>query len=696
MSKISSRYALPAAVSAVLLSLSAAHAEERTGIGVPRPTLPPLEEIIVRSTRLETTLDQVPAAVSVVSKDEIQVARQQLGLDESLSRVPGLFMQNRFNFAQDLRVSIRGFGARANFGIRGVKILVDGIPETLPDGQGSVDSIDLGATEQIEVIRGPSSSLYGNASGGVISLTTEPPPSEPFAEVHASAGRYGYQRIQLKAGGSGERVGYLLNASDTRYDGYREHSRFENRQLTGRLTFDLDKDRELLAVVSLTDQPVSDDPGGLTAEVAAENPRAAWPSNVSFRAGEALDQQRIGFVYTMPLGEGHSLSARNYYVWRDFENSLPFPGGGIVAFERFYAGGGLSYTYDGFWLDRPNRLVVGIDYDNQDDDRRRFDNVAGTRGAMTFDQNESVSSLGLFVQNELSITENLLLTMGLRLDEVEFDVTDRFLSDGDDSGRRTLDGTSPMVGLTYIVSPSMSAYATFSTAFETPSTTEFANPTGGGGFNPLLDPQEAENFEVGIRGLIGNRHRYDVALFSIDVDDELIPFTLPETPGRVYYQNAGRSSRNGLEVSFVTQPLDGLQATLAYTYSDFEFDRFSDQSGAVFDGNVIPGTAKHVLFGELSWWHARGWFAAFDVLHVDDQFANNANTVVNDAYTLSNLRLGYEHTAGSLIVMPYIGVNNLFDESYNANLRINDSNLRFFEPGPERSAYAGVSVNWRY
>lgn len=695
MTKISPRHALPLAISAALMTLSPAHAQDGATGGVTRSTMPPLEEIIVRSTRLETSLQHVPAAVSVVSKDDIQIARQQLGLDESLTRVPGLFMQNRFNFAQDLRVSIRGFGARANFGIRGVKILVDGIPETLPDGQGSVDGLDIGATEQIEVIRGPSSSLYGNASGGVISLTTEPPPDEPFAEVHASTGRYGYQRIQLKAGGSGERVGYLLSAADTQYDGYRELSRFENRQLTGRFTFDLGGDRELLTVVNFTDQPVADDPGGLTAQLVAENPRAAWPTHVTFRAGEALDQQRIGFVYSMPLGDGHSLTARNYYVWRDFENSLAFANGGIVHFDRFYAGGGLTYTFDGFWLDRPNRLIVGFDYDSQDDDRRRFDNLSGTRGALTFDQNESVKSTGIFLQNELSINENLLLTMGLRLDEVEFDVTDHFLADGDDSGRRKLDGTSPMLGLTYTISPSMSAYATYSTAFETPSTTEFANPTGGGGFNPILDPQEATNLEIGIRGLLAERHRYEVALFSIDVDDELIPFALPETPGRVYYQNAGRSTRNGLEFSLVSQPTDSLQATFAYTYSDFKFDRFVDDSG-VFNGNVIPGTAKHVLFGELSYRNARGLFAALDVLHVDDQYVNNANTAVNDAYTLTNLRVGYEYTTGALIVTPYVGVQNLFDETYNANVRVNDALGRFFEPGPRRNGFAGVSVNWRY
>src|SRR5690606_2498608 len=489
------RYSLSTAVSAVLGTVLCSAAVLPAHAQIPRPQLPPLEEIVVTATRLETTLDHVPAAVSVVSKDDIQLGRQQLALDESLSRVPGLFMQNRYNFAQDLRVSIRGFGARANFGIRGVKILVDGIPETLPDGQGSVDSIDLGATSQIEVIRGPSSTLYGNASGGVISLTSEPPPEEPFAELRVSGGRYDFQKLQFKAGGSGERVGYLLSVSDSKFDGFREQSRYENTQLSGRFNVDLDRDRQLLAVVNLTDQPVSDDPGGITAQMAAENPSAAWPANIAFRAGEALEQQRLGFVYSMPLGDGHKLSARNYYVWRDFSNSLPFVDGGIVDLDRFFVGGGLSYTYDGFWLDRPNRLVIAIDYDNQDDDRRRFDNNSGLQGALTFDQNESVRSRGIFLQNELSISEQLLLTMGIRFDEVVFDVTDRYLSDGDDSGRRTLDGTSPMVGLTYAFSPNLNLYATYSTAFETPTTTEFNDPSGGGGFNPTLDPQEASNIE---------------------------------------------------------------------------------------------------------------------------------------------------------------------------------------------------------
>src|SRR5688572_7171771 len=283
----------------------------------------PLEEIVVTATLLERTLEKTPASVSVVTEDDIQLGRQQLALDEALSRVPGLFMQNRYNFAQDLRLSVRGFGARGQFGIRGVKVLVDGIPETLPDGLGSVDSIDLGATSQIEVIRGPSSALYGNASGGVISLTSEGGRDVPQAELRVAAGGYEFAKSQLKFGGETGRLNYLVSVSDQELEGYRAQSNYENKLLSGRFDVDLGRDRSLLTVVSFTDQPVSDDPGGLTAAVAPINPRSAAPLNVQFHAGESLEQQRLGFVYTTPAGERGTIKARNYYAWRDFGNLLP-------------------------------------------------------------------------------------------------------------------------------------------------------------------------------------------------------------------------------------------------------------------------------------------------------------------------------------------------------------------------------------
>lgn len=660
-----------------------------------------LEEIIIEATRLSRPLDRVPAAVSVVSQDEIQLGRQQLGLDEALSRVPGLFMQNRYNFARDLRISIRGFGARAAFGIRGIKILVDGIPETLPDGTGQVDSIDLGAIRQIEVIRGPSSSLYGNASGGVISITSEDGPEIPFANARLTVGAYDFQKLQVKAGGQTDRMNYFVSLSDSKIDGYRAHSQAENTQLSGRFNFDLAGNSNFLAVVNVTDQPISNDPGGINAAQAAADPSSARDRNVTYDTGETLDQTRVGFVYSTPIGGQGALAARSYFVWRDFQNKLPqFPNADSVDLERFFAGGGITYTHSGVVGTMPNRFIVGFDIDDQDDDRRRFVNDQGTIGALLFDQNESFTAQGVFLQDELSLNDTLQFTFGLRYDEVEYSVEDRFLSDGDDSGTRKMNDVSPMLGILYSVSPDLSLYGTVSTAFETPSTTDFANPSGGGGFNPALDPQSATNYEVGLRGAIGDRHSYELAIFDIKVDDELVPFDID---GRNFFQNAGRSSRTGVELAIVSNPTDRIRASLTYSYGDYEFDDFRvisvDAGGTPsvvddFAGNTIPGTVEHLLFGEISYTHPSGWFGVLDLLYVGEQFADNANAVKVGSYTIVNLRLGFERAVGSTIVSPFFGINNLFDESYNTDIRINAFGARYFEPAPERNAYAGVSVRF--
>jgi len=669
----------------------------------------PLEEIVVTATLLERTLDKTPAAVSVVTEDDIQLARQQLGLDEALSRVPGLFMQNRYNFAQDLRLSVRGFGARGQFGIRGVKVLVDGIPETLPDGLGSVDSIDLGATSQIEVIRGPSSALYGNASGGVISLTSEGGRDVPQAQLRVSAGGYGFEKSQLKFGGQAERLNYLVSVSDQQLDGYRAQSQYENKLLTGRFGVDLGKDRNLLTVVNITDQPVSDDPGGLTAAVAPVNPRSAAPLNVQFDAGESLEQQRIGFVYTTPAGERGTIKARNYYAWRDFGNLLPTQSQGIVDLTRDFVGGGVSYTYDGFWLDRPNRFVAGADFDNQSDDRLRYDNLNGVQGALGFDQNEHVQSYGAFLQNELSISERVQLSFGVRYDEVEFEVTDHWFANtsvsnpsGDDSGAKKFTDTSPMVGLVVELTDNVSFYTTYSSAFETPTTTEFALPGGGGGFNQALVPQTASNYEVGLRGAIGEKQRYEVSVFTIDVEDELIGSEIVTSPGRFSFENAGKTSRDGVEFNWTANPTDHIRTTVSYTYSDFTFTEFienitiANPGGVDRSGNVIPGTPENMLFAEFEYRAPRGWFVAVDAIYVDEQFGDSANTVVIPDYTLANIRMGYDFELDRLVLSPFIGANNLSDDAYTANARVNAAANRYFEPGPGRTGYGGVTVNWKF
>jgi len=653
-----------------------------------------LDEIIVHATRMGKRINEIPAAISVVTKDDIQLGRQQIGLNESLAAVPGVFIQSPYNYARDLRIAIRGFGARSSFGIRGIKIIVDGIPESLPDGQGQSDAIDLGSTQQIEVIRGPSSSLYGNASGGVINITSERGPDIPFVETRFSAGEFGYNQVQLKAGGNSGRLNYLFNISDMQSDGYRDHSEAENTLLNARFIFAIDDESELGVVLNATDQPVARDPGGINLDQAETDPTSARQRNVDFDAGEVLEQQRFGLTYRKSFGERHEIRVRNHYVWRDFANKLPFTGGGSTAFDRFYVGGGVTYTYSGEFWGRPSILIAGVDLDRQDDDRQRFDNNTGILGPMISHQDEIVTNLGLFIQNEIALTDDLALTLGLRYDDIKYAVEDKFLSDGDDSANRNLDEVSPMIGVLYSPFDAASFYATISTAFEAPTTTELANPSGSGGFNPDIDPQLATNYEVGVKGTLAERNQYELALFSIDVEDELIPF---EVGGRDIFANAGKSSRKGVEASLMSEPVDGLRLNFTYTYSDFKFDQFVDDNGNDHAGNKIPGIPEHVFRGEIMYRHDSGVFGVIDVHNVGEIHARNDNTVTTDPYTVVNARVGLaDWRLGNWGLEPFVGVNNLNDENYSAEIRINSFGGRYYEPAPKRHFYGGVAIRYNF
>ena len=653
-----------------------------------------LDEIIVRATRMDKRVNDVPAAISVVTKNDIQRGRQQLGLDESLAAIPGVFIQSPYNFSRDLRIAIRGFGARSAFGIRGVKIIVDGIPESLPDGSGQSDAIDLGSAERIEVIRGPSSSLYGNASGGVISITSERGSADPFVEARLSVGEFDFRQLQFKAGGNAGRLNYLVNLSTMQYDGYRAFSEAENTSLNARITYAFDDESELGIVLNATDQPVANDPGSINLVQAQADPTSARQTNVDFATGEVLEQQRFGLTYRKSFGERHEIRLRNHYVWRDFANTLPFTGAGATRFERFYVGGGATYAYKGELWGRPNSLIVGLDLDRQDDDRQRFDNNMGVLGPLIADQIELVTNFGLFLQNEIAISNELALTLGLRYDEIEYEFEDKFLSDGDDAATRTLDAVSPMIGALYSPFDSANFYATISTAFEAPTTVELTNPSGTGGFNPDVDPQLATNYEVGVKGRFAEQIRYELALFSIDVKDELVVF---EVGGRDIYQNAGESSRKGVEFSFTSEPVDGLRIMLAYTHSDFEFDRFVDDNGNDHSGKAIPGIPENMFRGEVGYTHSSGFYGVIDARNVGEYYANNANSVATDSYTVVNLRTGLaDWRIGNWVLQTFIGVNNLTDQSYSAEIRINAFGGRYYEPAPERHFYGGLAIRYNF
>jgi len=649
-----------------------------------------LDEIVVTATRRESSLRDVARSVSVVNKERIQNATQQLGLDEALAGVPGLYIQNRYNFSGDLRVSLRGFGARSSFGIRGIRIFVDGIPETLPDGQAGVDSIDMGSAQSIEVLRGPASSLYGNASGGVIAVTSELGTTDPFVEGKVAGGEFGFQQYGVKAAGQLSSADYLLNVSRTELDGYRDHSKYEGTLVNARMGIPINDNDRLLVALNLTDQPLAQDPGGINAAQAALDPSSARDRNVLFDSGETLEQQRVGFVYERERSSG-TLTLRNHYVWRDFDNKLPFVGGGAVDLERFFYGVGAQYSL-GDVLPDSFELAFGIDYHRQDDDRQRFDNNSGVIGAQVFDQNEQVDSSGIYVQGEYQLNDAWTLQAGLRYDELSYDVSDRFLADGDDSGTLDFDRFSPSLGVNFKSAAGV-LFASYSSSFETPTTTELANPDASGGFNASLEPQLADSFEIGYKAGRENLF-YELSLFQIDLEDELIPFELAAFPGRTFYSNAGSSERTGAEVALSWQHDSGFGIDASFTWSDFKFENFVDDNGNDFSGNQLPGLPKQ--FGYLGFNYAtdNGFSGVLETVYSGDLYANNANSAQVSRYFVTNLRFGIEIQSGKWLFRPYGGINNLFDESYNNNIRINAFGSRFFEPAPGRHVYVGVVVNY--
>lgn len=397
-------------------------------------------------------------------------------------------------------------------------------------------------------------------------------------------------------------------------------------------------------------------------------------------------------MYERDLGAG-DLLVRNYYVWRDFSNRLPFVDGGAIDLQRFFWGAGVQYSL-GELLPDAFDLTFGLDYDRQDDDRLRFDNDQGTRGALVFDQNELVESVGAYGQAQYELGDRWQLSAGLRYDRVTFDVDDGFLADGDDSGSIELDELSPSLGVNVELGDHV-AFASFSSSFETPTTTEFANPSGAGGFNQALEPQKADNFEVGLKGERGELY-YEVALFHIELADELVPFELPGFPGRTFFSNAGESERTGLETAVSWQGERGFGVDASWTWSDFTFDSFTDESGTNFGGNELPGVPEHFGFVGITYESEGGLYARLESRYSGSLFADNANEVRVGSYAVTSFRVSRDFVHGPWQIRPYLGVNNLFDERYYGHVRTNAFGGRYYEPAPGRNAYAGIDVRYRF
>lgn len=663
----------------VLLSVSSAYAQTAS----PPTELAPVE---VHAQRVDS--DWLEAGTAITSVDAADLtADRALSLAESLQRVPGVFVQNQYNFSQGLRLSIRGFGARASFGVRGIRVLVDGVPLTLPDGQTELDGFDLSLVDRVEVIRGPASTLYGNAAGGVLALTTREPPPDFGASLDLSGGELGYRGQRASAGGTAGHWSGLGAYSRLRSDGPRAQGRGESDAFSGKLRYQGAAGNLRLILNAIDNESL--DPGGLNAgEVQADRSQAA-PNNLLYDAGETIRQQRVSAAWDAPLSELAGYRLWLYAGQREFANRLPFSGGGQSAFDRDFGGAGAQYTRRSQLFGLAQQWSVGLDLEAQRDDRHRYDNgEGGLRGAETLHQREKADGAGLFGEGEVELGGGFSASAGVRYDRLKLAVDDRFESDGDDGGSRTLHEWSLSGGLEYAIASQHRLYLRLSDSFESPTINELANPDGGG-FNRDLEAAHALNRELGFKGR-GGAFRYELALYNIELDDELLSYEIEGQSGRTYYRNAGRSSRDGVEASLDWRLSSAWQLSLAYTWSRNRFDEYT-LDGVDYAGNTVPGLPRHQGFAELAW--ALGiWSARVNVVAYDHYEADDANTQRANGVALSNLRVAASLPLSHLRIEPYAGIDNLFDREYYDNLRINASFGRYYEPGPGRTVYAGIKL----
>lgn len=666
-----------------------------------------LAEVTVTVSRTPESLARITAAASVVTRDRIGGARATLGLDEALNGVPGVYVANRYNFSLDQRVTIRGFGSRAPFGTRGVKILLDGIPQTTPDGQSQFTNVELGAVDRIEVLRGSASALYGNAAGGVITLASAIPATDgTSAGARVETGSFGLLKWQTGFMARRGPLAATLSLAQTQWDGFRRHSEVDARQLNVGLHYQVAPRTALTLRVNAGRIPKAQNPGALTFAEYAANPDSTVPTNISRGADKDSRQLQGGLVFRRHGMNGDETEVSVFGYRRTVLNPTATPpqpvtpdGGTFIDLGRDVLGVRLSHGRRlGRALDAP-RLVAGLDAQMMTDERRNYRSLGGAKTeTLLLDQREQVRQLGPFAQLGWSPDPRLSWSGGVRYDWFRFAATDRHLEDGEDnSGERTMSAWSAGGGVSYVIGEGFIPYLHLSTSFETPTTSEFSiRPGDQGGFSPDLEPQRAVNIELGGRGEVGEL-TWSAALFRVGIRNAIVQWR--EIGGRAYFQNAGAITNWGVELGAGWAParwarLDGVYTWGRYRFSDYVITQGDDTQ--ILDGNALPGLPAHLARITLSVRPIREVELDLEQSFSGAVWTDDQNTAERRAASwgagVTNLRFLWASGIGRLGVRPFGAVNNLWDRRYVSSVIINGAGGRVLEPAPARNLYVGVEL----
>jgi iron complex outermembrane receptor protein len=644
-----------------------------------------------------------PFALSVTRPDSMRPGLRQTGVDESLALIPGLSTTGRNNPSQDPRLSIRGFGARSAFGVRGIRVLRDGMPLTLPDGQTPLDYVSLESVGRVEVMRGSASALYGNASGGVIDLITEEPaPAGLAMDARQFFGDDDFRRTVGAFSGTSRSVSFIGDIAHLSNEGARDHSRQRATSGFGRAAYSGGYGRAWLSVMGLHN-PLAQNPGALTMEEMRSNPEAADPQSLRRNARKAVRQLQVGAGYSRSVAGG-TAAVSAFRGARSLDNPLPFA---VVEIGRHTWGASATLDRAARVMRASHRFSIGAEFQAMNDLRRNYAACADTvaravptatcpdltsdRGIVTLDQREQVSSLGVYLADEVELHDRVTASAGLRADDVRFTVRDRLVvgANPDDSGERSLRSLSPLAGVVVRTSALNSFYANVSSAFETPTATELGNqPDGSAGINRELEPQRSVTLEAGAKGFAG-RLRYDAAMYTTGVTDELVPFEIPDSNGRRYFRNAGRTRRTGAELGGDISA-GPVAVMAAWNYSRFRFDEFT-AGNADFAGNRIPGIPEHRLQAAITL-RGTGTFGVLETEVAGWSYADDANTFRAPGYSVFHLRAGYSPTRGSRRLSLTAGVQNVLDRTFASSLAVNAARSRYFEPAPRRTFFLGLSA----
>jgi len=671
-----------------------------------RVRLPPVTVSVTRSAEEGTRL---PLAIGVLDGPQVRAAQLTLGLDESLSRLPGVVVLNRYNYSLDQRISLRGAGSRANFGLRGVKVLIDGIPQTLPDGQSQLTNLELGMVNRIEVLTGSAGALYGNAAGGVLSFTTETPLLPWTARLRIEGGSFGTWKAQSVMGTQQGRLRALGSLSRFGSDGFRQHSAATGWQFNGKVEYDLGGHSTLGVRLALADAPRAENPGALTLEEYTQTRDSAAASNIFRGADKSVTQQQASLRYRWFGTRGAQLEVTAFGLLRDLENPLATPpptppsntarSGTYSSIDRRVGGVRIAGTLPLSRGSAAVRLSAGVDLQRMRDHRRNLRSFEGRPlGSAFVDQVESVSELGPYVQLHWAPVDRVLVLAAARYDHLVFRVRDDLKTGGiDRGGERTMSSPSGSLGASYLIAPEATLYLNGATSFESPTTTELVNTTGTLGFNTELGPQRTLSVEAGARGRIAGILDYSVAAFGNRIRDAIIQAR--EVDGRAYFENAGRVRVRGIEGGLGVQPLSWASLHATYTYGSYRFAEYLIRNGATtdtLDGNRLAGVPRHFLRAMLEI-HPGPFRAELEQLTAGSVYGDDRNTMLVEGWGagVTTVRVSGEWLWGVNVLRPFAAIQNIFDRKYVGSVNLNGAGARILEPAPGRSAYLGFELELR-